>query len=387
MLANSLRFKKTFLREVTDAIHQSGGRGALRVGRITQVDSTAGVCSIMWMDRPGMRENVLLTQGSPKEWNIPERGAVVLVGFDIKDQARILRYINVGHASKIVVEKSLPPLKEGEKLWEAGSSYFYLRQNGDIILSTIQGMLTLEASTGTLKGEVVNWRVISEAGLEYSGLVKRFVSDSMNNKIQKIITDEAGNAYTEYKLKIIETADAEVGVTQLNSPLIDITLGTEVDSDGLVVDKLGNEVTAKTAGKVINVKVALSNGVQLIIDKEGFITLSGGVLNVNRASLDKVHKDVDAGLEVHVARLGERGQHAAREHDAIKIPLSALFTDTSHKTLETKAKSNVDVLRSIAKAFLSPQGPCTLNDALLPSSIVLEGEIIEGATNVYIGDS
>jgi hypothetical protein len=382
-----MRFKKSVFRDIKSSITQRELTGYTRIAKIEAVDSQKGVCTISWLDRPGGRVDVLLTQSDHGSWNIPERGAVVLVGFDVGDQARILRYINLGHENRIKKLKSLPKLKEGEKFWEAGGSYIYLQKNGDIVLSTLtQGYLILEAATGTLKVEAVDWKVLSEAGSQTFGLTKRFVQDG-TDKQQRIIENDQGEAYVEYNLKVVEKADSQLGPSDLDNPLIDITLGTYIDSKGEVVDKDNNTTTILTnPQKALDVKITLKSGVELTIDKEGNLNLKGVKLNINQASVDQDHPDVAIGLEVNDASLGDRGQHVAREHDRVTIPIGPASGEQHHKGLSTLAQANLNSLALLATAIMSPSGPCTLNKAVLVEGTKLEGEITEGAKNIYIGD-
>ena len=92
------------------------------------------------------------------------------------------------------------------------------------------------------------------------------------------------------------------------------------------------------------------------------------------------------GLESNDSAKGTKGQHVAREHDKITIPVSGGYTDPEHKGLDIKSPKNLEALEKIALAIMSPAGPCSLNPALLTGNIELEGEITEGSTNLYIGD-
>ncbi|MCK9541080.1 MAG: hypothetical protein M0R03_03520 [Novosphingobium sp.] len=355
-----------------------------RVGKIEQVNPQEGTCTIRWLDKPGMRYNVLLTQGSPKEWNIPERGEIVLVTFDHNERARIIRYINLGHAVKIKEVKSLPKLKEGEKLWEGGrGSYIYMQQNGNILLSTLdQGFFILEAQTGTLKSETVNWKVSTEGGIANFGLVKRFKTDGETREFQEII-DENGDAYTEFRIRMVETADGTLGITGIDDPFIDITLGTYINFDGNVVNK-NNEIATPT--KQLAVRISLKNGVKIEIDKEGRVSLEAKSWNINKGEVDVDDPDAALGLETASTK-GSKGQHVAREHDRVTIPISTSFVDAEHTTLNQKSSSNVSgALTQLAGAIMSPAGSCFLIPTTLQGNVKLEGEITEGAENTYVGD-
>jgi len=383
-----LKYKRTYIRELGSAIYQKNLNKYLRVGKIENVNVTTGTCRIVWLDVPGFKENVLLTQGMEKEWHIPEIGSIVIVGFDTKDQARILRYINVGTKNRIE-QLSLPFLKPGEKLWEVGGSFIYMKKNGDIVFSTLtEGYVALENVTGTFKVETINQKTTTEAGKQYFGIVKRVKSNADGTKSQQMITDITGNNfYTEYRLQVLETADNQLGVSGLNDPILDLTLGTVVDEDGNVINK-NNEIAIGDNYKQLVARLKLKSGVQLDIDKEGRVSIKNIKLNINQGSVDNNDKDISKGLESNNNSLGTKGQHVAREHDEVTIPFAGLigYTNTEHKGLEDKAQNNKSVLANIARAFISPAGPCTFDPTLLSSSVELKGEITEGASNVIIGD-
>lgn len=382
-MTHLLRYRKVFPKDANSPTSQKDLSMYTRIGMVDRVDPSEGTCTIRWLDRPGKRYDVLLTQGSPNEWCIPKRGDCVLVAFDHHERARIIRYINVGHATRVQSTKSLPKLKDGEKLWEVEGSYLYLKKNGDIVLSTLDsGYISLESNTGTWRSETVNWKIITEAGVMNFGLVKRFVSDGTQREFQEIV-DEEGNNYTEYRIKIVETADGSLGVTGVENPFIDITLGTYVNQEGKAVDKKDQQADGN---KQLAVKISLQNGVQINIDKEGRISLKASSWNFNEASVDVDDQDIEKDLEVNDASKGKRGQHAAREHDSVTIPLSIGYSDEDHLGLGSKSTSNLQTLEKLARAIISPAGPCTLNPSLLTGNIELQGEITEGADNLLIGD-
>ena len=380
---HEIRRRKIFPKDASSSTSQKDLSMYTRIGMIDQVNPLEGTCTIKWLDRPGRRYDVLLTQGSPNEWCIPKRGDCVLVAFDHHERARIIRYINVGHAARIKDSKSLPKLKDGEKLWEVEGSYLYLKKGGDIVLSTLdKGYIVLEANTGTWKSETVSWKIITEAGIMNFGLIKRFVSDGTQREYQEIV-DEEGNNYTEFRIKIAEQADGILGVSGLEDPFIDIALGTYVDADGKAVNKKGEE---GDYNKQLVVKISLKNGVQISIDKEGRVSLKATSWNFNEASVDIDDPDIEKELEINNESKGLKGQHAAREHDEITIPLSTDYSDDEHLGLSLKSASNLASLTILAGAIMSPSGPCTLNPALLTGNINLKGEITAGAKNLLIGD-
>jgi hypothetical protein len=379
-----IKRRKVFPKDANSSTVQKDLSIYTRIGTITQVNPEDGSCTIRWLDKNGVRYNVLLTQGSPKEWNIPERGDCVLVAFDHHERARIIRYINVGHLSR-TKSSSLPKLREGEKLWEAGGSFIYMKKNGDIILSTLdQGFFALEALTGTWKSETVNWKCITDAGIINFGLIRRFKPNNFGERESVNILDEEGNIYTEYRIRIVEKEDNSLGISGIENPFIDIILGTVVNNDGEIINKKGEPSLSQQ--KQLAVKIALQSGVTIIIDKEGRVSLTAKSWNLNKGYVDSNDSDIAAGLEINNASKGTKGQHLAREHDRITIPISIDYNDSEHLGLNEKAANNISVLQQLARSFITPSGPCEFNPALFTGSLGLHGEITEGADNLYAGD-
>ncbi|MFA5395645.1 MAG: hypothetical protein WC346_06435 [Methanogenium sp.] len=380
-----IKRRKVFPKDANSSVVQKDLSMYTRIGIISQVNPEEGTCTVRWLDKNGVRYQVLLTQGSPKEWNIPERGDCVLVAFDHHERARIIRYINVGHLSRSKFSKSLPKLREGEKLWEAGGSYIYMKKNGDIILSTLdQGFFSLEALTGTWKSETVNWKCITEAGIASFGLIRRFKSNNLGERQSVNISDEEGNIYTEYRIRIVEKDDNLLGITGIETPFIDIILGTVVNNNGEIIDKKDNPTLLQQ--KQLAVKISLQNGVIINVDKEGRISLTAKTWNFNKGTVDSIDPDIEKGLETYNSASGTKGQHLAREHDEITIPISTGYTDEEHLGLTEKSNNNILILQQLARSFISPSGPCEFNPALLTGNISLHGEITEGANNLYVGD-
>jgi hypothetical protein len=298
-----IRYKKVFPKDLTSYTVPKDLSKYTRIGIIDSVDPQAGTCSIRWLDALGIRANVQLTQGGAGEFNIPNRGDVALLGTDSKDQVHIIRYMNLGHESKVKVTKTLPKLKDGDKLWEVGGSFLWMKKNGDLVLSTSQnGYFVLENKTGTLKSETVNWKVTSEAGEAYFGLLKRPITNADGTQSFTVLRDSVTQkALTEYRLRVVETGDNSLGVSNLSTPLFDLTIGTVADSlgntisthpvtgmdipipsiDGLVSnpDVLCFEMTIRKPPLVPNVP-----GIQILkmaVSKSGVVNINALSVNVN----------------------------------------------------------------------------------------------------------
>lgn len=380
-----MRFAKKYLGDISSTIIPQNLNRYARLAQITDVDGEKGTCSIRFLDIPSSRTDVMLVQPSPGFFNIPEKGDICIVVFDQYARPFIVNYINLGHESRVKTLSTLPKFKAGEKFFEAGGSYFYIKRNGNIVISTLSGnYLEIENTTGSLKFETVNWKVVTEGGLFYFGLIKRLMPDTTGNFSYQPINSITGDSYTELNLKVMETADGTLGIDSDAEPLIDLTLGTLIDANGNKITK--KNTTSLDSNKEVLLHLKLKNGTQIDIDKEGRCSISGIKININAGSVDITDPDIETGLENNDATLGTKGQHVAREHDKIVIPITATYTDEEHKGLTTKNIDNYAILNKIATAFISPIGPCIFNPGILINNEVLQGEITEGATNVHIGD-
>jgi len=282
--------------------------------------------------------------------------------------------------------KLLPKLKEGEKLWEVGGSYMYMKKNGDIIMATLsQGQIYIESNTGTLKEEFVNWKLTTDAGVLYFGMSKRIVPDTQGFAQVQAIQDNLGNTYSEFHLQVVEFIDGSLSMKGVSNPIADITFGTVIDQNGNVIAKDGN--VAPTAKKQLAINIKLPNAsstTQILIDKEGRVTINAPFLNINNGSVDEGDSDIAYGLETNNAQLGTKGQHVAREQDEITVPISQSYTDNEHSGLTDISLNNYSILALLAKNIISPAGPCFL---IPPNpNTAIKGLITQGSKNMYAGD-
>jgi len=380
-----LRYKKNYLGDITSTIVPQNLNRYGRLAQITDVDGEVGKCSISFFDMPSVRTEAFLIQSSPGVFNIPAKGSICIVFFDQYSRPFITGYINLGHENRVKNLQTLPKFKQGEKFFEAGGSYFYLKQNGNIIISTLSGnYIEIENNTGSLKFETVNWKVVTEGGLFYFGLVKRLIPDGSGNYVYTQVNNLIGDSYTELNLKVMETADSTLGIDQNVEPLIDLTLGTLIDNNGNKTDKNLNITT--NINKEVLLHLKLKSGISIDIDKEGRASIKGIRLNINEGSVDSNDPDIALGLETNNPVLGTKGQHVAREHDEVVIPITAVYTDAEHVSLTEKNTENFAMLNKLATAFVSPMGPCFFNPGILINNETLKGEITEGAENIYVGD-
>lgn len=376
-----IKHPRSFIKELEEPVYQTNFTERVRLGVIDSVDPAQGTCRLSWMDKPGFKEDVLLTQANDGEWHIPKEGAVAIVFFDHKEQARIVRYMNLGHIS-LVEQMVLPSLKEGEKLWELNGTYIHLKQNGNIQFYTASGTeLTLDNVAGTFQTVSVNWKIITDGGTDYFGVVKRLVVNADGTSSIKVISDIFKNPYTEKRTKVFEHPKKAISFLS-DTPLVDITVGTVIDNDGNIVDRTG--VFPVIPAQEVAVLITFASNVKLSIAKNGVVTMWNAKLNINNGSVDVTNTD-----DIHALNdptLGTKGQHVAREHDQVTIPISPAYTDAEHVTLANKSTLNIATLTQLAGAFVSPSGPCVFNPALLVGNVALEGEVTEGATNVVVGD-
>jgi len=244
---------------------------------ISSVDTDNGVCVLRWLDHPGGRVNVLLTQGSWGEYNMPIEGAIVLVQFDKNDQARIVRYINLNQVQRQKFPSeggtgTLPKLKAGEKYWESvGGAYIYMNSTGKIsLVSPFDDIFEIDPDISTIRAKTVNWKVASAAGTETFGQVRRWVQEGTQGT-NKVISDGIptvtfpdGTPLTELNLTITDKYQA-------STPICKVTIGTVVDDEGKVRDK-DNAIVSTTSGSALALKLEIqsSAGSLLVtIDKSG----------------------------------------------------------------------------------------------------------------------
>ncbi len=271
----AIRHKRMFPGDLKSATIPTDFNKYTRIARIASVDPTKGVCRIQWLDRPGFRENVLITQGSDGEWNIPRTGSVVIVAFDSKDQARIVRYINVGHSPK-VDKYELPALSEGEKYWECAGASIYITATGNIVLrSAALGTVTLDKNSDTFKADTTNLRLITVGGDIFFGQVKRFKTQLDGSKLSEVINNIEGNAYVEYTFNLYET-DVDRNSLVPKSPLIAVILGTEINEDGNIVNENGVSVLDDRESVCLKFTITKDSTevASLKINKKGEVTAS-----------------------------------------------------------------------------------------------------------------
>ena len=340
----TIRRKRMFAGDLKSSTIVKDLNKFTRAGRIVSVDPIHGNCRLQWLDRPGIREGVLLTQGSDGEWNIPRKGAVVLVSFDVGDQARIIRYVNVGHSLKTTVY-DLPNLSEGEKFWECAGASLYITANGDIILrSASLGTVTLDKNSDTFKSATTNWKVSTIGGEAFWGQIKRFKTQVDGSKASEVITDLTGDSYVEYTFNLFET-ERDRNASTPGDPLITITLGTVVDAFGNVIDEKGTNVLDNTQSVCLQFAITKGSSevLSLKINKQGNVTTKFSKLVLNNGT---------SATDITINN-GTKG--VARKDDEVTVTINAsdiIGLVTSSSAL-TQLKPSVDVIGKITKASTS----------------------------------
>ena len=287
----------------------------LRPAVITSVDPSMGTVSIEWLDYPGVRQNVLISLSGQGIFELPTVGSAVLVGFGIGFEAYILSYIPVGYRDLVgtprgnaqEITPSILKLGAGEKMLvsylakseENGSNqfatplttgtYFHMSNVGDIIMKTAEGdYWKLDRRSNIIQQNSMNYRAITEAGILDFGLVKR-VSVDPEKQTEDIISVaglplgvgtigvDSENALTEFRLRILETADAKsTTAPEVEAPLVELTLGTKVTNTGELVKTDGTYATTSDGASkeiMIQLKTKADQGFEFTVDKEGNLTV------------------------------------------------------------------------------------------------------------------
>ena len=276
-----------------------------RLATIESVDPLAGTCIIKWLDNPGGRNEVNLTQGMWGEYHIPIEGAIVYVDFDIYDRARIVRYANTNHSIRQLLPSEggvgeIPKLRAGEKYWEsAGGAFIYMNADGKIFFVTPTGdTIELDPNNQLIRMDSVNWKVITDSGTDEFGVIKRWASDGTH----KIITDGIpttkfpnGTPLTERRITINDFNP------QFKSSVhtVEINIGTYVTDDGKILDANSNTVSpTSSAALIFRAELTDSNNNSLFvlaIDKSGKVTATSPQITLTTSNLTIASSDIRLG--------------------------------------------------------------------------------------------
>jgi len=266
----------------------------LRIAYIKTVDATSGSCTIYWLDGGGGRVDVSLSQGAWGEYSIPVPGAIVLVMFDIHDQAKIVRYANLNQFfdQKSVAEGGtniVQKLQAGDKFWHSsGNAYLYLNSVGRVVLADSEGdTLEIDANANLLKMTAANWKVVSNAGSQYSGDVKR---PGVNGPLEPVtdgiptVLFPSGTPLEEHTIVVndFNPNNKPVGVTNVK-----VNLGTYVTDQGLVTDAHGIPTAASSpTALAVRLEVNAPFGTTVVtVDKQGQVQVTSKTIVLNSSDI------------------------------------------------------------------------------------------------------
>lgn len=251
----------------------------LRFARITDVDTDKGVVGISWLDHPGGRVEVILSQPAWGFYTVPVAGSIVACGFDTVDRTTILRYIPIAYKARhgdpsegaFEPQDALREVKEGEHFLKSiAGAEVYMDVNGNIVLSSGAGSYWKITLEDLIQQNSETWKVQNEAGTLTMGIVRRLYEDTDFTPVQvdnRIIKNGSDEAYVEYRLRVAETADASVG-TASTPDLVELTIGTLVDDDGNVVE------SANGANVTIDLNTKSDIGFRFQVDRDGNVDMT-----------------------------------------------------------------------------------------------------------------
>lgn len=315
----------------------------LRTAYVTDVDPLLGTVNLRWLDHPAGRNNVFVTQIGHGMFELPAKGAVVVVGFDIGYRPYIIGYLPYGYRDlvgtprfqgKVQVSSRdrIRRIQPGEKLLvtyhKDGSkrdtdpaittgTEFYMSNDGGILMSNWAGEYwEFSAKENIIQQQTLNSRIITEAGVMDFGLIKRAlpVPGSLTSTEEMFLNSQASRlnpgekALTEFRLRVLETADANPATAPVvdEDPLIELVLGTKVQKQNTGVLTSYKVVTTDNTHAIagneitIQLKTRTDVGFEFTVDKQGNMTIK-----VNGDS--KVVVNGKTTLECNDIRLGGSG--------------------------------------------------------------------------------
>lgn len=278
----------------------------VRLAVITNVDESRGVASIDWLDYPGGREDIVISQAGFGSFEFPVPGTLALMAMRRGDIPEIVRYIPVGYAKQVQAGDA-KQLHAGEKLWrsyvgsdtEPGKPYpipiptgteIYMSNSGKVVIRDGTGdWWELDPNDNVIHQNSMNYECTTEAGVLDFGLIKREMPtypDPTENSEMILVTKNntsilnGGKAFTEFRLRILETADVDPTTPpEVDNPFIEIILGTKIkkEGSGLNTTYSPEETTdthAESGNEIcVQLRTKGSNGFEFTIDKEGNVTM------------------------------------------------------------------------------------------------------------------
>ncbi len=216
---------------------------ALRIGQIEEINETGWYMTINWLDHPGGRTKVPITQSNWGFYSCPVKDSIIICGFNTAEELFILRYITPGYPEQVTTQK-VRQVHSGEQLIKSygGSdilgSEIFMNKKGDIELKTAFGeYIRLVREESLLEHLTRNWKARTEAGELFMGVLQRPFIDPTTGETEDtpvlknvaLPIDVGNNVLTETHLKIIETSDDDLGLQESDTPMLECILGTEVN--------------------------------------------------------------------------------------------------------------------------------------------------------------
>ena len=361
-------------------------RVSMRIGKITEIDLEENLVTLEWIyPQRGGVGNVHLT--SPYVgFNsgirfVPELNSIVAVGFS-EDVPVLLTYYTpsvysnmlMGIKNRLGATTNIRRLNPGEvSITSVDRAEIYIHDKIELT-DKFADKIIIDPSDNSINLDSIQLYIKNEAGTLTMGVVKRD-GEIITDDGKSVETLDGGHALTELKLKINKLADNTISTSAIeNDTIAEVTVGTLVDDEGnFIYDQTGNKIT---------VEVNTATGAKIVIDDAGKININEGNMikptdvSTRSAAAIKGVKDNFSPTDVQ--------QRAARDGDAVSVPLSAGQVDLNHPDINTKAVANLAALSQLAPQFLVMGIPCVFVPAGV--NLKLEAEIVEGSDTVFIGD-
>lgn len=277
-----------------------------RLAVITEVNAEKGTVNCKWLDHPGGREDIVISQSAFGSWEFPVPGAVILIAMRKGDLPEIDRYIPLGYAKQVESGKT-KQIYPGEKLWrsydgsvvESGKQFpvpiptgseIYMSRTGKIIFRDGVGdWWELDPKENLIHQNSMTYQNVTEAGVLDFGLVRRemptYPDPTQNTEMVLVTQDniliaDGGKAFTEFRLRVLETADVDPTTNpEVDDPFVEVILGTKIQRVGSGLDtiyspELTSSEHAETGEEIcVQLKTKSTVGFEFTIDKVGNVTM------------------------------------------------------------------------------------------------------------------
>jgi hypothetical protein len=382
---------------------------SLRIGTISAINQKDNTVSVVWMDdRRGGFSVLDVGSGAYMGYRsgirtVPEIGSIIVIGY-AGQRTVPLAYLTPTDFSNLV--NRTPDVTGGiptfARILNSGEIDIYSSKAAELFLTDqvlIQdgkhNKILIDPKSSTISMNSINTDITNEAGRLFMGQITRTIPGTAPKVITKdglpTTSPVGGKALNEFKIQINETSDSTNFQTNAKStPIAEVVVGTVVNSFGLKpLNELGNPTVCQ---------VKFKSGALIEIDDEGNINInggqmSGGAVEIAANKLASVAKLVNQNKtsltaipSFSIPSVLKSKQRAAREGDKVSIPLTPVAGAQEVLTHPGQLKtslSNMSNMFSVAGAFMTIMGPCIFIPA---GPMTLEGEIVEGAKGVFIGD-